>query len=399
MKLIGFSKQKRMMPSVDSFLNEIGKQLIWVDSLNQLNELGEEHGILLMAISAEENVDELIGNCRKLSSEYPTFAIILISEDKNLNIRKIIRAGAFDVLTFPLNQYETIETLREAEKHVSLQRDTVSNPVEKLTLSKNARVITVCSTKGGVGKTTFTVNLAAAFAKNFKKVAVIDLDLQFGDISMFFDCNPKKTIYEWIKEGKKNTQENIKTYMYSYNEFIDIMPAPIRPEFSEAVTEKHISELLAILRPFYDVVLVDTAPYMEDKILTALEKSDEIFLLTYLDLPTLKNSKIFIETLTSLSIVQKVKVIINRDSKKKGLNSSTAEDVLGLPIFMKIPDVEKVVEVSVNEGNPYVFSNPRAKISKLIYSLALELSGESKEQPKKKSIFSRKEVSHVGRPI
>jgi pilus assembly protein CpaE len=399
MKLIGFSFGNHKPIEVDTLFKEIGKELLWIDTLGQINDLimDGDIGILVISSSPRNTNDEIYEISNQLSQLYPNLSLIIIAEDNNLDIRKAMRSGVFDILQSPLSQYQVMETINEAEKRLMSQQN--SQPIfeEKKALTKKARIITVCSTKGGVGKTTFSVNLAAAFAKQFKKVAVIDLDLQFGDISMFFDCNPKKTIYEWIKESKNNPKENIQAYLHSYNEYIDIMPAPIRPEFSEVILEEHIGHLITKLLPLYDIVIVDTAPYMEDKILTALERSDDIFLLTFLDLPTLKNSKIFLETLQSLSLDQKVKVILNRDSKKKGLNSSTAETVLGVPIFMKIPDVEKVVAVSVNEGFPYVYSNPRAKISKIIYSLALEISGKPVKQ-EKKSLFGKK-VPQAGRPI
>lgn len=399
MKLVGLSFGSTRLEEVNLFVKDLGKEIDWSDSSTDITKqiINGEPVILIISASQEKNEDEIFKVCRQLIHYNQNLAVVLIIEEGQINIRKAMVSGVFDVLTIPLNKNRVTESLKEAESYLSTQKQDIPKVNEPVAPMKNARVVTVCSTKGGVGKTTFTVNLAAAFAKQLKKIAVIDLDLQFGDISMFFNCNPKKTIYEWVKEGKNSLLENAKAYMHSYNEYIDIMPAPIRPEFSEAILEEHIGQLVTSLKPHYDLVLIDTAPFMEDKILTALDKSDDIFLLTFLDLPTLKNSKIFVETLKSLSQDQKVKIILNRDSKKKGLNSSTAEQILGMPIFIKIPDVEKVVAVSVNEGNPYVYSNPRAKISKIIYSLAIELSGNQNLQ-QKKSLFGRK-VSQAGRPV
>lgn len=399
MRLTGISFGTTKLAEIDSLFKKLGKDIHWYNSSidTEENIKSNESSVIIISALLAESDEEIYTVCRNLLNNNSNLAIILIAEENKIDIRKAMRSGIFDVLTFPLIEYQVVETIKEAEKHLSYQKQSITKLAEQAPAVKNARVVTVCSTKGGVGKTTFTVNLAAALAKQFKKIAVIDLDLQFGDISMFFDCNPKKTIYEWVKEGKNDLQETVKAFMYSYNEYIDIMPAPVRPEFSEAILEEHIGQLITSLKPCYDLVLIDTAPFMEDKILTALEKSDDIFLLTFLDLPTLKNSKIFIETLTSLTLSQKVKIILNRDSKKKGLNSSTAEQILGMPIFSKIPDVEKVVAVSVNEGNPYVYSSPRAKISKIIYSLALELSGKPQKQ-QKKSLFGRK-VPQAGRTV
>lgn len=366
-------------------MDELDKEIRWFDTLQELKgSISEdEKGVLLMAAAAE--TEEVYDICRQFYLSYPFISIILFSPHNHIDIRKAFRSGVYDVITFPISKQQLLDTLQEAEENAQ-------NETGTKVPRKKARVITVCSTKGGVGKTTFSVNLACAIAKQLKKVIVIDLDLQFGDVAMFFDQKPKKTIYEWTKEEAGGTFEKLKSYIHPFNDYIDIFAAPIRPEFSEAITEEHINRLIAKVKPFYDVVLIDTAPFMEGNILTALEESDDIFVVTIFDLPTLKNTKIFLDTLNSLSLDNKVKIAVNRVSKRNGIKQKAAESLLGLPIFLKIPDAEKVVVSSVNEGNPYVYSSPRSKVAKLIFSLAGQLFSETKPAAKKKLFFSRKDV-------
>ncbi|WP_316571647.1 AAA family ATPase [Neobacillus sp. YIM B06451] len=366
-------------------------EVSWIKRKTDIPEEAKK-SIIFLAISKEDNEEGLYEELNVFFKNNQGIPILIDIENR-LDIRKALRAGAFDVLPFPFSIDALRETVREAER-ILVSKKVVSEKtqVKEEAPTKKARIITVCSTKGGVGKTTFTVNLAAAFAKQLKKVAVVDLDLQFGDVSMFFDCKPNKTIYEWVKEDCYGQPERLGGYMHSVNEYIDILAAPIRPEFSEVILEEHIQKLTAYLRPHYDVVLIDTAPYVEGNILTALEKSDDIFMITYLDLPTLKNCKIFIDTLQTLELGKKVKVILNRDSKKRGINKETAEDVLGMPVHTRIPDLEKVVVNSVNEGNPFVYSYPRAKISKVMYTLAQDLFGKPLKK-ERKPFFARKALN------
>ncbi|WP_053367495.1 AAA family ATPase [Bacillus sp. FJAT-27245] len=381
------TNQIEVFEKLESCASVVGEKLIWYKSFKELQEESFT-GIVLIPVTKQE----LVADLQDVFSLFPTLTLstvpILIDFENVVDIRRAIRAGAFDVLPYPFQNELLVAAAREAEEILNQKKD-ISKKEAPI---KNARVMTVCSTKGGVGKTTFTVNLAAALAKQFNKIIVIDLDLQFGDVAMFFDSKPKKTIYEWVKEDYNNSPEKVKGYIHSVNDFIDIMAAPIRPEFSEVILEEHITRLISSLKQYYDIVLIDTAPYIEEKILTALERSDDIFLVTYLDLPTLKNCKIFIDTLQSLALDKKVKIILNRDSKRKGLYKETAENVLGMPVHTRVPDFEKIVVASVNEGNPFVYSYPRAKISKVLYSFAQELAGKQ-EKAIKKGFFFKKAAS------
>ncbi|MFD1020642.1 AAA family ATPase [Thalassobacillus hwangdonensis] len=355
----------------------------WLQACEDLEDImtRTDKGILILSSTAVEDIYE---TCEDLSLQFPFLYIVIIDSESDLELREVMRAGAFDMLKSPLKQDELFDSLEIAEASISKQK--YGKFKMKSAPQKTAKVITVCSTKGGVGKTTFTVNLASAFARLSKKVLIIDLDLQFGDVSIFMDCHPKKTIYEWMKESHPSSSE-IKSYIQSYNDEIDILAAPERPEFAEAFTNTHIEKLIEEVQPYYDVVMIDTAPYMEEIILTALEHTDDIFLMTYLDLPTLKNCKVFLDTLDSLSFKSKVKVVLNRDSNKKGIDFKTAERVLGQELYAKVPDFEKVVVPSVNEGYPYVYSSPKSKVAKAIFAIAERLFADELDVKKPKKLL------------
>ena len=248
--------------------------------------------------------------------------------------------------------------------------------------NKKGRVITVASTKGGVGKTTVAVNLAAAYGKKSAKVAVVDLDLQFGDVAMFFDVQPKRTIYDWVKENKEGKQ--IESYMTPFKDGISVLAAPQRPEFAEFVTGDDVRKAIDKLKQQFDVVIIDVSSHMNENVLVALENSDDILLLTYLDLPTLKNSKMLIDTLASLQLDERVKVVLNRQMKIKGITTDTVEKVVGKKIFSALPVMEKVMVTAVNEGQPLGYSNPRSKVAKKIFQMAETLSDHNKESAVKK---------------
>lgn len=377
-------KDKKMFQFI---VDELDKEILWFENVDDLKKQvpPNEKGVLLM--SADIEGEEIYNFCRQFSIAYPFISIVVFSREQEVDVRQAIRSGAYDVVTYQVTKQQLMDTLLEAESFAGTETGTK-------TPKKTARVITICSTKGGVGKTTFSVNLACAIGKQSKKVLVIDLDLQFGDVSMFFDRKPKRTIYEWTKQDGENTFEKLKSYIVPVNDNVEMIPAPLRPEFSEAITEEHINRLITKVKPYYDVVIIDTAPFMEEKILTALEQTDEIFVVTILDLPTLKNTKIFLDTLHSLSLKGKVRVVVSRAAKRNAISIKEAETAMGMPIFLSIPDEAKVVSVSVNEGSPFIYSSPGSKIAKLVFGAANELFETPK--PVKKSLFSRRLVP-IGR--
>ncbi|MFC7063856.1 AAA family ATPase [Halobacillus seohaensis] len=341
---------------ISELFNKYDRKVEWLDKTNQLkNDRYEksEYGVLLYEARDQEDAYE---TCRSLNAIYPHLGIILLDQSLSIDIRKAMRSGALDVLVYPIHPDDLDHVIVEREQQYARVKQS----------GKTTSYMTVCSTKGGVGKTTFSVNLASAYAAQSKSVLVIDLDLQFGDVSMFFDRQPKRSMYEWIKDSSDRMSGPIQPYVESYNEQIDVMPAPLRPEFAEVITPAHVQHLMEKVRGKYDIVIMDTAPYMDDIVLTALEHSDEIYMVTMLDLPTLKNCRLFMETLETLQLKNSLKIVLNRNSKKRGIAISTAEKVLGVPIFLTLPEANKLVFQSVNEGRPYVISHPKAKISRLI---------------------------------
>ena len=193
---------------------------------------------------------------------------------------------------------------------------------------------------------------------------------------MFFDVQPKRTIYDWVKENKEGKQ--IESYMTHFKDGISILAAPQRPEFAEFITGDDVRKVIDKLKKQFDVVIIDVSSHMNENVIVALENSDDILILTYLDLPTLKNSKMLIDTLASLQLDERVKVVLNRQMKIKGITTDTVEKVVGKKIFSALPIMEKAMVTAVNEGQPLGYSNPRSKVAKKIFQMAETLNDQNR---------------------
>lgn len=366
------------------------------DSLNKLKSLEIPIGIFEKLENLQRTVDQTPGAviiidsfykediyslCQTFSINFPNISIVLLENQHPVDLKRALKSGASDVILENLAPDQIVSDLKAIETRLTrkLRKDREAEAVLQ-PIKRNGKIVTVCSTKGGIGKTTFAVNYAVASSKKNQKVVIVDLNLQFGDIALFLDRKPKKTIYDWVKETQDTASVFIDGFLTSYDGKVFFLAAPQRPEFAEVITGSHIRALIKKLKDSFDVIIFDTSSYMEETGLTALEYSDEIFMLTYLDLPTLKNGKLLLETLESLSLAHKVKVILNKESKVKGLDASIANQVLGRPIYARIANAEKAVVLSINTGKPLALSHPRSKISRAIFSIA---KGEGKRSENK----------------
>lgn len=332
-----------------------------------------------------------------IAMKVPTAAIVIMSvQGEQEYLKKAMIAGAREYMVKPFSSDELNSTIRrvydfENKRKVHL----FSNQVLKVD-KQDPQIVTIFSTKGGVGKTTLATNLAVSLAKETgKKVALVDLDLQFGDVAVMLNVMPKRTITELIQEIGQLDGELIESYLVAHSSGIKILPAPTRPEYAELITAGHVEKILSVLKQNYDYVIVDTSPFFQETNLTALDLCDQILLLISLDLPTIKNVKLSLEVLDSLHHKGKIRLILNRSSRDIGIKYQDVEKSLGFLIAAHVPSDGRVVVSAVNKGVPFVTSDPNTKIAGAMRDLAyLVVHADGKQedlklQAQKKTILGR----------
>jgi len=317
--------------------------------------------------------------CAELTAADPTASVLIVGDSSNDDYKEALNAGATDLISAPWSSADIERCLlrirRLSELKVRVLQESGHDQPE-------AKVITVCSTKGGVGKTTITANLAAVFAKMKRRVLVVDLDLQFGDVSILLDVQPKYTVYDWVKEISGGREVEASNFLNVHPSGVAVLSAPLKPELADLVTSEHVDRLVRELKPKFDIILIDTPPALVETSLQALERSDDILLVSTAELPTLKNVKIGAETLQQLELSDKIKIVLNRDGGAEGLEHKTIEQILGTQVFARIVNDYKSVAPSLNEGVPFVVSHPSAAVSKNVLHLAQSLlPGKTEDEP------------------
>lgn len=390
-----FSSKKTYSAAIKMELDELKKKNQAFHDIEELkNNIHENRGtIIFVGPLSRGNSYEV---CKELTHLFPLTAVVLVLPKEEIDFKNAMFCGAVDVIDIDSEDaHEFVNAIAKSEMILSMKYEKSLNLEE---IQKEGKVITVCSTKGGVGKTTISANISAAFAVKNLKVAVIDLDLQFGDISLLLDKQPERTIYEWVKESYESGDKSFDNYMIHHKTGIDILAAPPLPEFSELITGEQVTYLIEEMRKKYDVIVIDTPPAFVETSLVALEHSDIILLISSLDLPSIKNGKLAIDTLKVLGLKDKIQIILNRDDAKADLKADLVEGALGMSIKSRIPSDYRVVISSINKGIPFVLAAPKTPVSKSIINLvsSLDVMEKSLTLDGRKEKTKKKKLIHFG---
>jgi pilus assembly protein CpaE len=289
----------------------------------------------------------------RITNEFPGVVVIIMSVQGEIEyLKKAMLHGAKEYVIKPFNYDTLIDTLKITyEKHKSLSIKRGSH-VER---DKDAKIITFFSSKGGVGKSVLAVNSGVVLSTHGnKKTLLMDMNLQFGDVSMLVNEYAEKTILDVIDDGQMEAFENIKPYLHKYNDNMDILFAPRKPESAEYISKDSVERLMKIFKKNYDVILIDTGINFNETTLYILDQAEIILYVTTMEIVAMKNTKLGFGVMHSLGYDNnKVKLIINRVTTSYGISKKEVEAVFSDNIFAMIPVDENTVSISVNNGKPF----------------------------------------------
>ena len=231
-----------------------------------------------------------------------------------------------------------------------------------------SKVVSVFGTKGGTGKTLLAVNLAVALASTGRSVALMDLDLQFGDVGIFLDIAKSDSIADVIEESAFD-YPSLKSYLYVHPCGVAVLCAPASPEYAEVVMPEHVSKIIAALKSNYDYVILDMPPMFNDNSIAGLEASDTIYFIVNPDISTLRNTKVSLSVLDSLNLAKKVSLLLNKNGDST-IKPKDVEQILERPLALILPSDARTAIRSVNRGVPLVIGDKKTAIAAAIVAFA-----------------------------
>jgi pilus assembly protein CpaE len=333
---------------------------------------GGHLGVVLHGTRGDFPGDELA----KIREHTRAPVILLASGEASTVLEEALEADVADVLLLPQMTENVVFAIRKAGR---------SGGKTQAGGGRRGRIVTVFSPKGGTGKTCIATNTAAAAAKyEDKKALLLDLDLQFGDAAIMLGIEPEKTIYDLVVAPGELDTEKLSGYVTRHPCGLDILPAPLRPEDAELVTEAKLGQLLEVARESYDVIVVDTSPFFHGPMLATLDLTDELLLLCGLDVPTIKNVRLALQTLELLSFPEdRIRVVLNRSNSKVGMKPGEVEGALDVKVRFEVPS-DRAVPISVNRGNPAVLADGKGDFARAVRAMTAQLVVESDTAAKRR---------------
>ena len=204
-------------------------------------------------------------------------------------LRRAFEAGADDIVMLPA----TPEQVR-FEVHKLLAR---KQGDETPMISEHSKLVCVLGPKGGTGKTLTATNLSVCLAQRGERVALIDLDLQFGDVALCLGLPPERTVYDLAQSPGALDADKLDAFLATHSSGVRTLIAPRRPDQASAVGAELLREVYSILRANYDWVVVDTPPGFTAEVITSIDSATHVVMVGMLDSLSLKNTKLGLETL------------------------------------------------------------------------------------------------------
>jgi pilus assembly protein CpaE len=305
-------------------------------------------------------------------------------------IRDVFDAGAEDIVMLTSTETPAPDTFFALQKAMARRSGGSAGSDDE-----SGSFICVLGPKGGIGKTLTTANVSVALAQAGKRVAVVDLDLQFGDLGLALGLKPERTIYDLATAGGSLDAAKVEDYLAVHSSGARVLLAPVRPDQAGSIEVEFLKDLYAILRRSFEFVVVDTPPGFTPEVIATIDASTSVCMIGMLDAPSLKNTKLGLETLGLMGYPHdRVRLMLNRADTSVGISHADVVAVLGRAPDVLVPSQRDVVR-SINAGEPIVMSARRSEPAKAFQALADLYAAD--RLPKRSPGRSRRGLKIVGR--
>jgi pilus assembly protein CpaE len=345
-----------------------------------------------------------------IREELPGMSVVLaFSRRPDGSLREIVRAGAIDLLQLPIDDKELIDALDRAVELAQTAIPVAAEPTAPAAAPAPAtpgarqpgRVFTISSATGGCGKTFFATNIGYFLTRyTGKRVCIVDLDLQFGEVVTAMRLRPKYTIFDALQRedtDEDDLRAHIEEYTVAHETGVHVLAAPREPSEADRISPPDVTRIIEAVRKQFDYVVVDTPPQLNESVLAAFDLSDMLYVMATLDLPSVRNMSVFLSTLERLKIsTENVKLILNKAESDVGIDIEQVTKLFPQG-FQAVLPYAKEVSRSINLGMPVMAASPQAEISRLMTSgmkplLPPEAQGQVEDVApmKKRGLFGRK---------
>jgi pilus assembly protein CpaE len=369
---------------VNGILTGIGHTVVAVSDASEGFRLAGEHQLVVLDVVPGDGGAAAL--CREIRGTPALAAIpvLCIAQGDDVEERiAFLEVGADDVVARPFDARELEARVEALLLRFQRTKDLapVASAIGTLGLERR-RIVAVFSPRGGVGATTIAVNLAMVAAmRKPDSAVVVDLDLQFGQVTTHLNLTPRQTIADVVRDEQAMIEpELLRTYTTRHDAGLHVLAAPGLPDLADAVTPDHVGRILRTLPGTFDTVVVDAGSHLDDHTHSAFEVAELVIFPVIGEIAALNALHALIDHLSESGAVgAKGTFVLNDVFAKEILKPRDVEGALGTKITAQLPYDPFLYLKAVNEGNPVVRGAPRTAAAEALVRLADEAFGRDKD--------------------
>jgi len=351
-------RARRALGSANGEVTRYDSEVMYLDAVAAAKDMASRNPAVVV-IGPNVAVDAALGLAQALDEEHPEIEVVLVADPTPDLWEAALRAGVRDVLTPDADDAQIGRVIERIAEGV--QRRLHNLVAETGAQHDKARVVCVIAPKGGTGKTALTTNVAVALAAEGNgKVALLDLDLQFGDVQSGLGLEPEHTIGDLAKVQGGVTATALKVFLTPRGDKLHVLCAPETPGEGEEVRDATVDRVVRLLEDDFSHIVVDTSAGLTEATLAAMEHATDLVFMCDLSVSSLQGLRKVIETIDILGFDRARRhFVVNRSDAKIGISPAEAADLVGLAVDVEVP-YSRAVALSMNHGQPVVEAAPKS---------------------------------------
>jgi pilus assembly protein CpaE len=290
----------------------------------------------------------------KAHAQHPNRPIVLLCPSGSSgSVGVAFHDGVDDIVGLPTDPNASIDPALVRQLVFTIEKAVMRKRGTSVPKTETVRnVICVLGLKGGSGKTLTSVNLGVSLAAAGHSVALLDLDLQFGDVALAMGLTPMRTIYDLVRSGGSLDAGKLEDFLMEHPSGCRALLAPVRPDQSAMITVPFLSEVQRLMGEMFEFVVIDTPPSFAPEVISSVDSSTDVLVVAMRDTLSLKNTKLGLETLERMEYDRRrVKILLNRANTNVGIEREDVLAILGRDVDILIPSHRDITR-SINQGEP-----------------------------------------------
>lgn len=331
----------------------------------------------LYAASLGEDPDADLELVSRMLTDNPDLEVFLFAAKADAGlVMRAMRTGVREFFQMPFEDQEVVEAL----KRFKARRQRACQDTAQAVPGPRGSIVGIMGSKGGVGTTTIAVNMAVTSARAGKSTVLVDLNVPYGEVSLFLDLRPKYTWGDAVRDISRLDAAFLESILVEHESGLKVLAAPPSMEDIAPLAGEGMERILSFLLASFEVVVVDMGIYLDDVALRVIEREGPILVACVQNLACMANMRRLIEAIERLGKVpeNKLRIVVNRFLKESDLPPEDIKEGLGLGPSYRIANDYLSTMSAMNQGKPLHDAAPKSAATKQIEAMAVDLLGLKK---------------------